>query len=176
MINNNCDFNIVNGFISNKKLNIIYDEGHKLSYGTTSEYDEKSKIPNYTLDEIKNKFGINKFTALVVDCEGCLENFLSDNKDILNDIRIIIFEKDYEHKCNYDNIIKELINNNFKEVLSGFHSVYIKNNIENFKNFNIKKIKNNKYKYYFPIIILIIIFILFIYTKFKKNFKKFKFF
>ena len=49
-IKNNCNFNIIKGFISNKKLGL-----HQNGYGTTFITDEKTKIPSYSLHEIKSK-------------------------------------------------------------------------------------------------------------------------
>ena len=120
---NNCNFHIVKGFISNFKNNLIKD-----GYMTTSYKDEKSLIPNYTLDEIKEKYNINKFSVLVADCEGFLETFLDENPNLINDLRLIIFEEDFPEKCNYDKIKDNLIKNNFilKEKINS-QDVYIKN-------------------------------------------------
>ena len=73
-IKNNCNFNIVKGFVSNKKIGLTYN-----GYGSTFIIDEKTQIPSYSLDEIKTKYGINKFTALVADCQGFLEVFFDEN-------------------------------------------------------------------------------------------------
>ena len=43
-------------------------------YGSTFIYNESSKIPSYTLDQIKTKYNL-KFNVLVADCEGFLEVF-----------------------------------------------------------------------------------------------------
>ena len=94
-------------------------------YATTFIYNKDSKIPSYTLDEIKKKYNL-KFNILIADCEGCLEVFFDENPTFINDLRLIIFEADYPKKCNYNKIIKTLISNNFKMVLQGFHNVCIK--------------------------------------------------
>ena len=125
---NECQFNIVKGLISKKRmsltnLNECYD-----GYATTSIPDENSKINHYTLDEIKKKYKIKTFNVLVADCEGFLEQFIDENPNIINEIRMIIFEADYTDKCNYDKIKSILKNNNFRcevELNNKHQNVYI---------------------------------------------------
>ncbi|MBN20732.1 MAG: hypothetical protein CL678_05525 [Bdellovibrionaceae bacterium] len=118
--NNNCEFGIVKGFISNKKLSLNRTEHicqgniELKGYGSTFVEDNNSTTNNYTFEEIQNKFNI-KFNTLVVDCEGFFEEFLNQNKSIFfEQIKKIIIEEDYKEKCNYDEINKILINNKFK--------------------------------------------------------------
>ena len=124
-INNNCEFNIVKGFISNKKLGLtnLDDCG---GYGTTFIYDESIKIPSYSLDEIKNKYNL-LFNVLVADCEGFLEIFFDENPDFYDNLRLIIFEADYCEKCNYDKIKNKLLEKGFNKLLEGHQNVWIKN-------------------------------------------------
>ena len=125
-INNNCEFNIVKGFLSNKKLDLINLNEYFGGYGSTSIEVEKSDIPSYSLLEIKNKYNINKFNVLIADCEGFLETFFKENNEIINDLRLIIFEADYEEKCDYEKLRKMFKNNNFYELLRGHQNVWIK--------------------------------------------------
>ena len=67
-----------------------------------------------------------KFNTLVADCEGCLETLFDENPRLYKDLRLVIFEKDYPDKCNYDKVIENLKKNNYKELVSGFHSVWKK--------------------------------------------------
>jgi len=122
-IKNNCNFNIIKGFISNKKLGL-----HQNGYGTTFITDEKTKIPSYSLHEIKSKYNIEKFNVLVADCEGFLEVFFDENPTLYNDLRLIIFESDCAEKCNYDKIKQNLFNNNFIKLIEGAQNVWIKKN------------------------------------------------
>jgi hypothetical protein len=94
-------------------------------YGSTFIYNENSKIQSYTLDEIKKKYNL-KFNVLVADCEGFLEVFFDENPNFYNDLRLIIFEADWENKCNYKKIRESLIKYNFKAILIGHQNVYIK--------------------------------------------------
>jgi FkbM family methyltransferase len=123
---NNCEFQIVKGFISNKKLDLtnlnVYIDG----YGATSIEDENTTIPSYTLDEIKLKYNILDFNVLVADCEGFLETFFNENPSIIDNLRLIIFEADYPNKCDYDKLRLMLKENNFFGIMEGFQNVYVK--------------------------------------------------
>ena len=117
---NNATFKIVKGVISNHPLSLI-----NRGYGSTTVKNDKSKIPHYTLNEIKQKYNI-KFNVLVADCEGCLENFFEENPSFYKDLRMIIFEKDYPNNCNYKKIENNLKNNKFKCLESGHQNVWEK--------------------------------------------------
>jgi len=124
---NNCEFHIVKGFISNKKLGLTNKDCCG-GYGTTSIQDEDSKIQYFSLDDIKSKYNLN-FNVLVADCEGFLEVFFDENPTAYDTLRMVIFEGDYPDKCNYNKIRKELTSRGFtcaRELYSGFQNVYVK--------------------------------------------------
>jgi len=112
--NNNCEFNIVKGFLSNTKLNLTNLDVCMDGYGSTSVIDNNSNIPSFTMSEIKEKYNIANFTGLIADCEGFLEQFINENITLLDELRIIIYEKDYPNKCNYDYVEKMLNQKRFK--------------------------------------------------------------
>jgi len=116
---NKCNFNIVKGFISNNKLSLNYS-----GYGATSSINNNSKIPSYTLNEIKQTYNINKFNVLVADCEGFLEQFFDENPELYDDIRLIIFEADYPNKCNYKKIKENLKNKGLFKIMEGHQNVW----------------------------------------------------
>ena len=118
---NMCKFNIVKGFISNKKLALT-----GRGYDTCCFESCATKIPSYTLDEIKKKYDIQDFNVLVADCEGFLEVFFDENPTFCNNLRLIIFEADCGGKCNYKKIRTMLVDQNFKELKGGFQNVWIK--------------------------------------------------
>ena len=128
-ISNTCEFNIVKGFISNKKLSLTNLDVHIDGYGATFVEDSYTKIPSYSLDEIMKTYNL-KFNVLVADCEGFLEVFLDENPKIYDSLRLIIFEADYEEKCNYDKIKKNLHKNNFKKLIEGHQNVWVRNNLQ----------------------------------------------
>jgi FkbM family methyltransferase len=120
---NNCEFNIVKGFVSNKKLGLINKQSYG-EYGTSSTLDDTSKIPSYTLKEIEEKYKL-KFNVLVADCEGFLETFFDENPNFYDQIRLIIFEADYPDKCNYNKIKNTLEDKGFTKLLEGHQNVWI---------------------------------------------------
>jgi FkbM family methyltransferase len=122
---NNCKFNIVKGFISNKKLDLINLNVSHGGYGSTFIESEETKIPSYSLDEIINKYNL-KFNVLVADCEGFLEVFFDENPFFYDNLRLIIFEADYPKKCDYNKIKKKLIEKKFYKILEGHQNVWIK--------------------------------------------------
>ena len=100
--NSKSDFHIVKGLISNKKLSLQKD-----GYGTRQILDESSNLPIFTFNQIQ--LMVDKpFTALVVDCEGCIEQFLNENTEILQTLRIILLEEDFPNNCNYPAVKKLL--------------------------------------------------------------------
>jgi FkbM family methyltransferase len=113
---NNCDFHIIKGFISNKKLDLTNLDVYLDGYGSTSIENENSKIPSFTLDEINKKYNLN-FNVLVADCEGFLEQFFDENPTFYDNIRLLIFEADYPDKCNYTKIRTTLLEKNFRKLL-----------------------------------------------------------
>jgi FkbM family methyltransferase len=136
---NNCDFNIVKGFISRIKLDVAHTDR---DYGTTSVVNENSETNCYTMEEIKAEYNINKFNVLIADCEGGLEMFLNENPSLYNDIRMIIFEADYPDKCNYNLIKSNLQKHNFYKVEEGHQNVWIKNNLILTQRKNVSKISH----------------------------------
>lgn len=125
---NNCEFHIVKGFVSSKKLGLTAIDSYN-EYGTTSIEDESSTIPSYTLEEIKGKYNL-KFNVLVADCEGFLETFFDENPTFYDGLRLIIFEEDYPEKCNYGKIQNTLFEKGFTKVIENTtgwsQSVWIK--------------------------------------------------
>jgi FkbM family methyltransferase len=123
-INNNCQFHIVKGFISNEKLSLNGLESFN-GYSTYSVIDEKSTIPSYTLEEIKNKYNLI-FNVLVADCEGFLEKFFDENPELYDTLRLVIFEADRPDICNYDKIRDMMAKKGFRRAVGGMQNVWLK--------------------------------------------------
>lgn len=116
---NNCDFKIVKGFISNKKLKLNYLPCEYSTYSSEGDSD----IPSYKLQEISDL----KYNVLIADCEGALGDFIKENEYILKDLRLIIMEKDNPKLCNYNEIILKLtLEYGFECIEPGFNCVFIK--------------------------------------------------
>ena len=125
---NNCEFHIVKGFVSAKKLgltNLDYCYG---GYGATCVDQDDSKIPSYTMEEFTKENNM-RFNVLVADCEGFLERFFDENPTFYDTLRLVIFEADYPEKCNYDKIRDRLKEKGFIEKLHGSQNVWIKSGL-----------------------------------------------
>ena len=101
---NDCNFNIIKGVISKKKLNVCQN-----NYSTYTYEDQESPIQCYEIPEIN-------FNVLIVDCEGFFETFYNENKSFFKNLKTIIFESDEPERCNYDYLLDEFSNLGFKIV------------------------------------------------------------
>jgi len=122
-LRNNCEFHIIKGFISSKKLDLINLDCYHGGYGATFIENINTTIPSFNLTDIEIKYNIT-FNVLVADCEGFLEVFFDENPKILDYLRLIIFEADYEDKCNYNKIHRNFIRKGFRCLLRGHQNVW----------------------------------------------------
>lgn len=113
---NSCEFNIIKGVIGGKKYKLQGD-----GYGTTVIESDESDIKTFSIPKID-------FNTLIVDCEGCFENFYRENKAFVNGLDKIMYETDYPDKCDYNFIQSELLKAGFKikENINNFHYVLMK--------------------------------------------------
>jgi len=123
MVRNNCEFHVVHGIISKTAMNLV-----RLGSATTCEKAEHSSIERYTLEEIEEKYSL-KFNTLVADCEGFLETFFDENPKMYKELNLVIMEKDFASKCNYDKITDEFKKNGFKQIESKFYGNWSKNHL-----------------------------------------------
>jgi FkbM family methyltransferase len=121
---NNCEFHIVKGFISEKKLDLTALDCCLGGYGSTFIENKDTNIPSFTLDQVREKYKLN-FNVLVADCEGFLEVFFDENPGFYDNLRFIMFEADYKEKCNYDKIKNTLREKGFVKLLEGHQNVWI---------------------------------------------------
>ena len=119
-LNNRCEFHILKGAISQKPLSLIHS-----GYATRSVVSENGNVHNFTLEEVEEKYNL-QFNTLVADCEGFLEQFMDENPKLYRQLKLIMFEKDFPDRCNYDKIITNLKQHNFINLLTGLHEVWEK--------------------------------------------------
>lgn len=122
---NNCNFYIVKGFLSNKKLGLTNLDYWYGGYGATCVPDTTSNIPSYSMNLINDTYNL-KFNVLVADCEGFLETFFDENPTFYDTLRLIIFEADYPEKCNYEKIKNTLAAKGFVKLVEGHQNVWKK--------------------------------------------------
>lgn len=139
---NKCEFHIIKGFISSKKLGLTNLDTYHGGYGATYIIKDDSSIPSYTMENIKDKYDLN-FNVLVADCEGFLEVFFDENPNFYDKLRLIIFEADYPDKCNYKKIRDALKERGFTEKLNGSQNLWIKPTV----NIPIESIQYNSTNY-----------------------------
>lgn len=131
---NSCNFLILKGAIASTP---VYREGN--SYGTRvrsvvhhrglndtkmlKKYPVLS-IPSLTFEDVEREFGL-QFDTLLIDCEGCVNEFLATNRQILRKIRLILIELDQghykEHRTHIDIIDYNKVIGSFEK--EGFHIV-----------------------------------------------------
>ena len=121
---NKCDFHIVKGFVSSKKLGLTNLNEYYGGYAATFIDQDDSKIPSFTMEEIKTNYNL-QFNVLVADCEGFLERFFDENPSFYDKLRLVMFEADYVEKCNYTKIRDTLKRKGFLEVVHGHQNVWI---------------------------------------------------
>lgn len=132
----NSKYTIVNCAISNyPELYLVNNE-----YGTyvspNPNNDKNTKIDTISSYDFFTKYPL-KFNVLIVDCEGCIENFLIDNIKYLNNLELIIFEKDNLLQCDYSHVYQVLKDNKFYK-----HDCILLNDDEGFQQVWIKKLIN----------------------------------
>ena len=127
-IANKCEFHIVKGFVSGKKLGLTNLDNWFGGYGATYFLNDESTIPTYRMEEIMKKHNLT-FNVLVADCEGFLELFFDENPNFYDTLRLVIFEADYPNKCNYEKIRNTLKNKGFIEKLNGHQNVWLQNSV-----------------------------------------------
>ena len=127
---NKSNFHIIYGAISenqNLKLSdeVAYPNPDDYNfYGSKVLNDGNINIKTYSLHQIQD---IKKINVLFADCEGCLEKFIDEYEGFLKQLRLIIYEADQGHLCDYKKIKKILLNNNFKNVeVNGQNYVWTK--------------------------------------------------
>jgi FkbM family methyltransferase len=126
---NGCKFHILNGVISRAPVR-LEELNCSDGYGTTSVvcFDGTGNVPRYTLEEVEATYNL-KFDCLVADCEGFLGQFFDENPHMYQQLKMVMFEVDYEHKCDYRKIMKNLVVSGFKQLeaaCNNYHQVWSK--------------------------------------------------
>lgn len=88
----NSKYRVLEGIISNQKLNLVHN-GYN-THTTTSTSGSDTNIRNLTLAQVQEHYQI-PFNTLVVDCEGCYNSFWKENPHFLEQIHTVILENDF---------------------------------------------------------------------------------
>ncbi len=81
--------------------------------------------PSITLDEIVKHHGFG-FTALVADCEGCMEDFVSSHIDFVRQLRFVTYEKDFPELSDYTRVASMLVECGLTCIQDDFHTIWIR--------------------------------------------------
>lgn len=119
----NSFFTVYRNIICNKKKKLIC-AGHSTRAVDCSGDDDET-TPSMTLADVAKHHGYG-FTALVADCEGCMEEFVASNLDFVRGLRLVTYEQDFPELSNYANVINMLKDCGFQCVVNGFHMVWVK--------------------------------------------------
>lgn len=117
---NGCDFLILKGCISRKPVSL-----GRAGYSSSTLPSDASNVYTCTLEQLESSCGL-QFNTLVADCEGFLEQFFDENPKLFSQLRLVIFEKDQQHRCNYKKIEDALTANGFLPKNTGFQSIWKK--------------------------------------------------
>ena len=119
---------VVRGFVARQPLALTNLDAYFGGYGATATAATEAQpasAPSYTLEQVQALVA-QPFTALVADCEGCLETFLSENPQLYTQLDTLLFEADYTEKCNYAAIRAQLLQHGFRPLRVGFQNAYVK--------------------------------------------------
>jgi FkbM family methyltransferase len=120
---NGCKFHILKGVISHRPV-MLAEINECNGYATTSVHTtEPTTVKSYTLEEVQEMYGL-KFTTLVADCEGFLETFFDENPWMYDQLNTVLYEQDYDWKCDYDKIAKNLKEHGLTNLWYGSHLVW----------------------------------------------------
>ena len=120
----NSYFTVYRNIICNKPKTMIY-AGHS-TRAVDCSCDTDALAPSMSLEDVTGYHGF-QFTALVADCEGCMEGFVSSNLEFVRQLRMVTYEQDFGELCNYQNVANMLHQCGFQCIVNGFHMVWIKN-------------------------------------------------
>jgi len=101
---NNTDFNIIKGIVGNEKCEVVGD-----GYATHTIKTEDTQTECFPLPNVD-------FNVLIADCEGYLETFYDQYPELFDKLELVMFETDRPEACDYDKIIKGLLDRGFKQL------------------------------------------------------------
>jgi hypothetical protein len=120
----NAYFTVYNAVISEERQTFV-DDGYSSFVKDGTRDTWTPTLPTISVEHIMDNHGI-RFNTLVADCEGCLEKFVDENLDFVESLRLILFEKDQGHMCDYAKIEAILEDMGFDCVETGFRPVWVK--------------------------------------------------
>ena len=78
-------------------------------------------IPHLSMREAEQTYGL-RFDTLLIDCEGCINDFLKENPGALENVKLILLEADQPKTVKYPKVIANLARQGF-EVVDSFQEL-----------------------------------------------------
>lgn len=131
-VNNNGAFRIFEGVVSSKgyELAFIDPKFDLYEYGTYTKETDHPTIKNVSLRTLSEMYGI-EFDCVVADCEGFFCDFVEENPDAIQNMRVIIYEQDgipwSDYAEKYETLNVTLTSYGFKRIHTIPHPKYTNN-------------------------------------------------
>lgn len=116
--------NIFHGTVGASKKKMSDSDGYAIQTVECSDAD--CGIENIQYPDLQQRYNI-VFDTIVADCEGCLPdtiNHILEYYPLLEPIKKIIFETDYEDRIDYQSMYNKLTNLGFTNSKKGFIQVW----------------------------------------------------
>ena len=100
----NCSFHVLRGVVGDSPIALSKEFGHyatQTRLARPNERNSKHVLPSITVARLEEQIG-RKFDTLLIDCEGCIEQFfVGSNRKLLNQLKLILMEEDTPHTVDY---------------------------------------------------------------------------
>ena len=116
--------NVFHGTVGNSRKKMSDGDGYAIQ--TVECEGADCGIENVHYDDLQKRYNI-VFDTIVADCEGCLPatiNHILEYYPLLEPIKKIIFETDYEDTIDYQSMYNKLTNLGFTNIKKGFIQVW----------------------------------------------------
>lgn len=119
-----CHYSIFQGVVSRKPM--YFTQKGFCSF--CSDVPTHTPVESLPLEKLMERYGIQRFTHLVADCEGGVMDFFVENKEFLKTLEGIYFEKDHKpnKQIDYAPFLEYMKDCGFVQKKSGFREFWAK--------------------------------------------------
>ena len=117
-----CHYSIFYGVVSRKPMYFTQQGFSSFCSSAPTE----TPVQTLSLEKLMERYGIQRFTHLVADCEGGLIDFFEENKEFLKTLEGIYFEKDnkFNVEVDYTPFLHYISECGFVQKKSGFREYW----------------------------------------------------
>lgn len=94
VVSHHCRANLVKGIVGGKGNYRVFNNGYGSRVDKVEE--EGGGVEATPWEEVQKQFGVT-FDTLLIDCEGCVNDFLAQNPGLLEQVNTILLEADMGH-------------------------------------------------------------------------------